>query len=207
MARMVGRVRMFRPDVSHSHVTSWLNDRLRQCLDSRTYWADLLVHGIISVPDAYSTGTIAATTGSTTVTGTSTLWPVDDRVDTTVAEAVDEIGYVEVTPASMDNITADTLLYVDADMAPETVAVVMVTPSTFTAKFTMAHAAGFSVTSSSLAGRQLKVGNSHPIFTIRSVQTASSMTLDMPWGGPAISGSSPLAPVRLTNGPSARTAV
>lgn len=190
---MTGRVKSFRPNLSAQLVRGWINDRIRQVLDSRTYWSDLITRGILSVPNAYNTGTVTSTTGSTTITGTATAWPVSDVVNTTIPAAVSEIGYSEVTPASMAGITADTMLYVDAAGTPETVAVVTVTATTFTAKFLFTHLAGATITSSSLSNRQLKIagssGGNFPVFNVRSVQSTTQLTIDLPWGSTGLTAS------------------
>jgi hypothetical protein len=179
---------MFRPNMSSLQIAAFINDRIRQCMDVRPYWADLITPGILAIPDAYTTGTVSFTQSSKTVVGTGTAWPVSDLVNTTIPATVDSIGYVEVTPASMNNITPDSYLYIDAAGDPETVAVVEVTGTTFTAKFTKFHAAGSTVTASSLSTRQLRIGTSFPIFTVASVQTTTQLTMTIAWGGASLSG-------------------
>lgn len=175
-----------RPGVSALQVQGWINDRIRQALDARTYWSDLLTHSVISVPGFYNTGTVNVTVGSAIVTGTGTAWPVNDVVNTTAAAGVPEIGYVEITPVSMTGIAVDTYLYVDATGSPETVAVVEVSSTTFIAKFATTHAAGCTLTTSSLAGMQFRLGNGTPIFTVISVQDATDLTLDLNWGNSSL---------------------
>lgn len=185
---MVGRVLGIKPNASQSEVVNALNARIRQVINGRIYWSDLLARRIISIPNPYTTGTISTTTGSQIVTGTSTAWPVSDVVNTTVALGVQDLGYQEITPASMANIKVDTLLYCDSTgPLPETVAVVEVTPTTFIAQFQNPHNAGFTITSSSLAGLQLNYGSGYPIFTVLSIQSPTQLQMDNPWGGPALS--------------------
>ncbi len=186
---MIGRVRSQRPGVSASLVGTWLNERIRTALDMRTYWADLLTHGVLSIPNFYSTGTVNVTLGSNIVTGIATAWPVNDLVNTTVAAGIPEIGYLEVTPVSMANINVDTYLYVDAAGTPETVAVIGVTPSTFTAQFQFVHAAACTLTTSSLAGMQFRLDESSPIFTATSFQSPTQLTTDIPWGNSSVANS------------------
>ena len=183
---LTGRVASIRPNLSEITIQQFINDRIRQVLDSRTYWSDLLSHGVLSVPNFYKTGTVNMTVNSPLVTGTGTAWPINDVVNTTVAAGIADIGYVEVTPVSMIGIAVDTYLYVDAAGTPETVAVIEVTPSTFIAKFAGTHAAGCTLTSSSLTGMQFRLGNGTPIFTVASVQDATDLTLDMPWGNASV---------------------
>lgn len=187
----------FRPGVDRNLVQGWLNDRVRQALDSRTYWADLLSHGVLPIPNFYNSGTVNVTTGSTIVTGgipdtngNTTSWPINDKVNTTVAAGINEIGYVTVQPVSMQSIQPDTFLYVDAAGTPETVAVVRTTATTFTAQFRYVHATlGTTLTSSSLTGQQFRLDESNPIFTVTSVQNANQLTLDLPWGNAAVTNS------------------
>ncbi len=187
---LTGRVMSFRPNVDRNLVKGWVNDRVRQALDSRTYWSDLLSHGVISIPNFYNQGTVNVETGSNIVTGgipdtngNTTEWPVNDVVNTTVTAGITEIGYVTVTPVSMAGINIDTYLYVDAAGTPETVVVVQTTPTTFTAQFQTMHAAPTTLTSSSLAGRQFRISEASPIYTVISIQNANQLTINIPWGG------------------------
>lgn len=174
----------FRPGVDRNLVQGWLNDRVRQALDSRTYWSDLLSHGVLSIPNFYNTGNVTVNTGSKVVVGDGTnAWPVNDKVNTTVVAGINEIGYVVVTPLSMQNIATDTYLYVDAAGTPETVVVVRTTATTFTAQFQFVHTApNTTLTSSSLSGMQFRTDESSPVFTVTSVQSSTMLTLDLPWG-------------------------
>lgn len=193
-----GRVLRARPNIDPILVRDFLNDRLRQLLDSRTMWADLLTPGILSFPaptvtqyDANSNpiDTVALTYGSDVVAGTGTTWPVSDVSNTTLSAGVTEIGYVEATPAAMTGITANSFLYVDsAGTDPEVVPVVEVTPTTFIAKFAYTHSAGATITQSSLANLQLKLNASYPVFTVAAVTATDSLILTLPWGGPSITG-------------------
>lgn len=181
-----GRVITARPGVTPDFVTNALNDRLRQILDRRTFWADLMKFGILSFPDPYTTGTISTATGDATVTGSGTAWPVNDVVNTTITEAVTDYGYCEVTPASMAGITANSILYVDASGTPEIVPVVQVNRTTIIGNFTKQHNAGATATQSSLANQQLRLSQSYPIFTVAAVTSATSLEVTVPWGGPAL---------------------
>ncbi len=190
LADMVGRVRMFRSNVSEVNIIGWLNDRVRQAIDRRPYWADLLRPGVLSVPSAYNTGTVSAATGSEIVTGVATAWPVNDVINTTIIEAVIDYGYVEVTPVLMTGMAVGQTLYVDTGASAEAVQVIEVKRATIVAKFTKSHTAGTTATSSSLVGRQFRFGSGAPIFTIRSVHSATELELTTPWGGDVLTGSS-----------------
>lgn len=183
-----GRVISARPGVQADFVTNALNDRIRQILDHRTFWADLLKFGNLSFPDPYTTGTISFTTGSKVVTGVDTNWPVNDVVDTILPDGVTEFGYTEVTPASMAGITENSMLYVDAGGDPEIVPVVELTRTTCICKFQKTHDPDCTVTQSSLANRQLKLSQSYPVFTVAAVTAAGLLEMNLAWGGPALSG-------------------
>jgi hypothetical protein len=161
--------------------TTFLNARIRRAIDGRPFWSDLLKRDVVAIPDAFTTGTVAVTNGSKTVAGTATAWPITDRVNTTIPSGVSEIGYVKVTPASMANITDDTLLYMDAAGTPEAVAVVETQRDSFIAKFLYPHNLACTVTASTLAGRQFRVGDAAPIFTVRAIHTATELEIDYPW--------------------------
>lgn len=188
LATMVARVLQAKPNAQQSEVVRQINARIRQVIDSRIYWSDLVTTRVIGFPAPYATGTVSTTYNSTTVTGSATAWPISDVVNTTSSTAVNDIGYTQITPASMTGIAVDTLLYCDSGGSnPETVAVVQVTPTTFWAQFQFTHSASFTMTSSSLAGQQLDVGETYPVFTVMSVQTATSLTVDQPFGATGIS--------------------
>jgi hypothetical protein len=181
-----GRVANARPGLTPEFITNAINDRLRQVLDHRTFWSDLLTFGILSIPAPYSTGTVSMATGSKVVTGADTAWPVADLVNTTIPDGVEEFGYVEVIPASMAGITENSLLLVDAAGDAEVVPVVEVRRVSFMAKFAKTHAAGCTVTQSSLANRQFRISGSYPVFTVAAVLSPTSLQLTLPWGGTAL---------------------
>ncbi len=185
LGSLVGRVSNFRPGASSVDIRDWINDRIRQVLGARTYWTDLITSKVIGVPEQYTTGTVSVASGSRVVNGTATAWPVADLVNTTIPDAIQDIGYVEVTPASMQNITEDSLLYVDAAGTPETVPVVEVKRESFVGQFAYPHAAGVTVTQSSLAGRQFRLSVSDPVFTVRNVISETVLELTEPWMGAA----------------------
>lgn len=188
---MVGRIRNFRPSVSEPQVTGWINDRIRQAIDRRTFWSDLLAAGVISLPDAFDDGTVSLTTGSAIVTGVTTGWPVSDVVNATFTSDILDYGYAEATPDDMTGMEVGRYLYVDAAETPpipETVPIIEVRRATIIAKFLQAHAATATVTASSLAGLQFRVGRGYPTFTVKSVHADDELELDLPWGGPALTG-------------------
>jgi hypothetical protein len=185
---MVSRVLQAKPNAQQSEVVRSLNARIRAAINSRIYWSDLLSKRIISIPDAYTTGTVTFNPGSTMVAGIGTGFPISDQVNTGPQAGVglQDIGYQEITPLDMTGIAVDTLLLVDAAGRPETVAVVETTPVSFWAKFQFPHDPNFTITSSSLAGLQIYAGSNYPIFTVKSVRDASTLEIDNPWGGPQL---------------------
>lgn len=187
---LVGAVRQYRPDMGQVAVEKLIQDRVRQVIDSKIYWADLLQRGVLRIPAAYTTGTISLTPGSATVDGVANDWPVADVVNTTLDVAIEELGYVRATPHSMANISADRLLLLDLGTAnQEVVAVISTEAGTFEASFAYPHAAGCSVTCSSLAGRQFRRDVTDPIFTVQGVTATTQLLIDQPWGGAAVAGS------------------
>ena len=182
-----GRVMAARPNISADFVNAALNDRLRQILDHRTFWSDLLKFGILSFPDPYTTGTVSVNTASNIVVGDgSCAWPVADVVNTTLPDGVPEFGYVEVTPASMVGITANSMLYVDAAGTPEAVPVVEVNRTSVIANFANQHNSGCTITQSSLTNQQFRLTQSYPVFTVFAVVDPNTLIVNLPWGGPSL---------------------
>lgn len=189
LASMTGRVRQVKPNAQVTQIRGAINDRIRYIIDSQVFWADLLASSVLSMPDAYIAGTVALTNGSKTVTGSGTAWPVTDVTNTTIAAGVPEFGVATVAPVAMTGIQVDSFLYIDAGTAPEAVAVLEVGRTTFKANFQKRHAANCTVTQSRLAGQQLAMGATEPIYTIRAVHSATELEIDQQWGITAMSGS------------------
>lgn len=183
---MRGHIRRVRPGIDPNTVRDFLNQQVRSVLDRKAIWAGLIRRGVISIPSAYTTGTVAFTSGSDVVTGTDTAWAVSDVVNTTVAAAVTEVGLQWVTPASMAGIDVDSALYVDGAGTPEVVTVVAIQATRFLADFRQAHSASFTLTASSLTGRQLRVSNQYPIYTVKAITSTTGMILDMAWAGTSL---------------------
>lgn len=183
LATMQGHVRRFKQSAGSDLIRDWLNFRMRQVLDKRPFWAGTLTRTVLSVPDAYQTGQITLTNGSTQVTGNATSWPVNDLVSTTIAEGIKEPGDQFVVPVSTTNIDDNVVLYVDPAGTPEIVPVQQVKGSAFLGRFQFTHPANCVVVASSLAGRQLRMGQRNPMLTVRAITSATSMTLDQKWAG------------------------
>lgn len=186
-----GSLQLIRPGLDSALADRLINYRMRQILDARPYWSAMIGRGVLGIPQAYTTGTISLTQGSNLVTGVGNAWPVSDVVNTTTTSAITNIGYQLVAPASMTGITTDTLLYVDANGPnPEVVPVLEVSPQNFRANFQFPHDTGSTLTASSLAYRQLKVGFQFPIYTVTAVIDATDLLLDQPWAGAALAATS-----------------
>lgn len=180
---MASQVQSYKSNSSRTQIEKDINARVRALLDWRPFWSALLTRAVISIPNAYTTGGVTLTTNSKSVTGTGTAWPVNDVVNTTVPGGLRGIGFQELTPASMDGISVDRNLYIDDGVFSETVAVVQTTNSTFTAQYQFQHNAGFTLTSSSLAGLQLLTGSQTPVYTLLAVTSTTGGLIDMPFGG------------------------
>ena len=195
-----------RPGLTADIAKDMLIDRLRQIQDNRTFWADLLTPGILAFPAPYGPGynfngnagggSVALSPGSPLVAGTGTFWPTNDVVNTNLPAGVSEFGYVEVYPASMAGITTQSMLYVDAaGPNPEIVSVVQVGRTSFVAKFQYTHNPTCTVTQSSLANLQFRVGESYPVMTVGAVTSLATdgsgngtIQLTLPWGALAYTG-------------------
>lgn len=180
---MVGHVRAQKPNADPNLIRDYINQAIRHTLDLKVCWAGTLRQGFIQVPAAYTTGTLALTAGSATATGTNTAWPVNDKVGTTVTAAVSETGLQWVTPGSMTGIDVDTMLYVDAAGNAEILPVLEVGTSKIRMDFKKTHSGSFTLTASSLAGRQIRLGMNHPTYSIRAVASATSLILEQEWAG------------------------
>ena len=178
---MVGRVLAIKPNLPPTLATNYINDCIRMALDRRVQWSGLVKHNSLYVPPSVTDGTIDLTQNSDTITISGTTWPVDDMVNTTAAAAISRPGLQTVVPASMDNITVDTLLYVDAGGTPEVVAVKSVTSTSFLADFRYAHSSSYTITSSSYSNRQLKFGATYPIYNVQAVTSATTAKIDIKW--------------------------
>lgn len=169
---------LYEPSVAKRRI----NDHLRDLI-SRRPWSGTTKRGILDIPDAYTTGTVSVSNNTSTVTGSSTVWPTNDKVNTTLSAAVIEENYQEATPDSMNGISPGVWLLLDpTGPNEEAVFVIATTGTTFTAKFTSAHLAGETVARSSLAGQQIKVAYANSlIYTVIGVPSATSILIDLPW--------------------------
>lgn len=187
LGELVGRCRALKPNMPATLLQDFANDRVRTILDRQPMWSGLWQETIMYVPEPYLTGGVSLTQGSKHITGTDTVWPVSDVVDTTIPNGIIRTGYQAVIPASMDGITADSYLYVDAEGTPEIVHVIEVRANSFIATFEQFHNAGCTVTASSFAGRQLRLGNTFPVFTIEAVVSETELITDLAWKASDIS--------------------
>lgn len=184
---MSGQVKSYKPNTKATQVQRDLNAAVRATLDFRTSWSALITRATINIPNAYATGGITTVANSPNIIGVGTSWPYNDVVNTTMVNGNRTTGYVEITPASMNGIVQDTLLFVNDGGYSEAVAVVDVSNSTFTAVFQYPHNNGTSLTCSSLAGLQLQFNPQTPIFTLLGVSSATGSNntgiIDNPFAG------------------------
>jgi hypothetical protein len=187
---MQSRIMQQRPGIDRNLVQALLNERMRQALDRKPNWSGLLKPVVLSIPTAYTVGTISVTTGSSNVTGSATDWPVHDVIDTTITEQIKAPGTYWVTPTSMAGFTQDSVLYVDAGGTPEIVPVLDTLNGHVQCPFAYAHSAGATATMSSLANLQLRLNSINPVFSVVAITSRTTLVLDNPWGQASSSGMS-----------------
>ena len=188
---MQSRIALQRPGIDRNLVIAFLNERLRQVIDRKTNWSGLLVRTTLSFPAAYSVGTINLVNGSNIVTGVGTAWPVADAVNTTITEEVRQPGTAWVTPASLAGITKDRLLYADgAGPNPEVVPVIDMIAGRVLIPFSYPHAAGITITASSLTGLQLRTNSINPTYTVNAVTSTTNLVMDNAWSQVTATGNS-----------------
>jgi hypothetical protein len=124
--------------------------------------------------------------GSDAVTGTATLWPVDDLVSTTLSQPITMINeYQDVFPASMVGIAAGDWIVLDqAGANIEFLLVISVGATSFKAKPAKTHLAAETITKSSLSRRQFRIGTTTSFYGIIGVYNdgALKLKLDLVWG-------------------------
>lgn len=191
------------PGLDPSLINTFINFRMRQVIDARPYWSGLITRGILNIPNSQSVSSATMTQGSNQITAVGTTWPVSDVVNTVLNTAITNPGYQRANPASMNNITADTLLYVDAaGTNPEVVPVLEVFPGSFFATFQYTHAAGATVTVSSLAYQQFVVGFQYPpIYSITAVLNGTTLLLNQPWAGATLTSAATILQMLYTFAP------
>ena len=186
-----GQVSRMRRGVPPSLLDEFIRQRIRYCMDARTYWCDLVVRGAMAVPNAYTTGTVSVNPGSPLIVGDGTnAFPVSDLVNTVIPGGIFETGNQEVFPASMSGITDNSVLLVDYAGTQEVVAVNRTGPTSFWAVFSQPHNQNATITQSSLAGRQFRMGAESPILDVLAVQDPDTLIVSQPWGGVSNSGQS-----------------
>ena len=187
---MRGRVREIAPSRSKEMIDGFLNRAVRNCVDSHN-WADLLKTGIITIPQNFTAGTVNLTPGSNQVVGVGTGWPVNDALNTVLAQAVNEVpAYVQVFPGAgaMNVIKPGMYLLLDQETpaSTEIITVTSVGPTSFYAYCQYPHAAGVSLQKSSLANMQFQ-GPDY-VYTVQAVLTPTLLQIDMPYGNVAQTG-------------------
>lgn len=183
---MRGRLKEIKANASKEGCDQSLNAAIQNVVDGRR-WADLLRLDNVVITNPYTTGTVTPTAGSAIIAGTATAWPVNDLIATTFGAVSYDIGRVEMAPASMASIVQGQYLLLDAGTGSEEIVVVdSTTSSTFFAQVRYAHAVGATIWASSFAGLQFWCMNH--VRTVKVVHSATSLELDMRWGGPPFAG-------------------
>jgi hypothetical protein len=174
------------PQLAHRRI----NNQLRSVI-ARRNWSGITKYAILEIPDSYSTGTVDLTNGSKVVDGTGTSWDVSTVVNTTLSAAIDELGVVDITPVAMTGIRAGQWVLIDGGNAGEEVVFVIETSATkFRAEVTATHAGGVTVQVSTLAGRQLRIDNDNPFYTVTAVSSTTRALLDKEWKNATTTGES-----------------
>lgn len=181
---MRGEVSSWNPDFPVWMCDQSINNRLRAILDRRI-WSGLLVKDQLVIPDQYTTGTVTVTRDSATVTGVSTAWPTNDKVNTTLSVAITETGVVQdITPAAMTNInTGDWVTIAGNTGTEEQLLVLSTTSTTFKTKPAAVQSAAVTIWKSSLVRQQFRVNETAPWYTVKGVSTSTSLKLNETWGG------------------------
>lgn len=191
LRQMVDHILSYNPDCPVQLAKRRINTKLRQVQDRRM-WGGLLVRGEISIPAAYTTGTVSVVRESRYVSGTDTSWPYNDVVDTILSQAIAEVEtYQKIYLDSLDGIEeGDYLLIDDGQSNQEVLLVHDVTSSYILAKPELTHDSGATVFKSSLVRRQFRLGTTRPFYTIRAVTSDQKLILDLPWAHSSASNSS-----------------
>lgn len=181
LGELTGRVLSVKPNLPPTMAQDFINDAIRVICDRKQDWTGLFVERDLYVPPIYSTGNVTMTQGSDHVTGTGTAWDVSTTVNTNIPAGISRTGYQACVPASMTGITVDTMLYVTDGSSTEIVYVKSTTSTSFTATFNQFFNPGATVTVSNLAGRQLKLGYTYPVYTVMAVVSPTELIIDNPW--------------------------
>lgn len=73
--QMLGEVSQWNPDAPIEMVKRWIANNYRKVVDHKN-WSGMLVSGQVTVPTAYTTGSVTIATGSNMVQGTDTGWGI-----------------------------------------------------------------------------------------------------------------------------------
>jgi len=166
-------------------VDGFINRRITNVIDTRV-WSDTMKMGMIVLPNAYTTGTVAVAQGSNQIIGTGTNWPVNDVINTTSTVVITDVpGYVEITPGAgyLSKVHVGIPLLLDQGNASitEIVTPIAVGPTSFKAYCQYAHDTTATLQMSRLAGQQFQA-NSY-IYTVQAVLSDTLMQVDFPYGG------------------------
>lgn len=179
-----GRTREIKPNCSPAQADGFINRRIRNALDSRT-WSDTVKIGMIIIPNGVNDGTVNLTPGMTTVVGNGTSWPINDAVNGSLSVAISQApGFADITPSPgvIGSIQVGSLLLIDAgSSAQEVIAVRSIGPTMFSAYCQFNHNSGATLVASSYAGRQF--ATDAYVYTIQAVLASNQLLIDFPYGG------------------------
>jgi hypothetical protein len=180
--QMIDHILSFNPNIPSQLVKRRINTHFREIQNLRT-WAGLMTRGEFRIPAAYTTGTIAANPGSDVITGTATLWPYNDSVNTTLANAITVVNELQdVTPTAMTGIElGDWLLIGEGTANEEWLLVSALTATTFQCKPAHVHTALEVITKSSYAERAIRVGFRKNMYPIIGITSDQRMKIDNPY--------------------------
>jgi hypothetical protein len=167
-----------------------INDSLRMIM-ARRAWSGLVKYNILPVPNTYTAGLVTVTPLSSVVTGTNTVWPFNDVVDTTLLEGTITTGVIDLKPVSMSGIAPGRWLVLDGRNAGEEAVFVIsvdLNSSSFRARTTLTHSAGVQVGGSSMAGRQFRINALTPFVTCTGFTSDTRMLINVPWPYAALTG-------------------
>lgn len=180
--QLVSRIIMQRPGADPALALLWLNESMRSMLNKRN-WSGTRKEVICYFPQAYTTGTISVTTGSTLVTGSGTGWPVNDVVNTTITEMVQSPFEQWVCLASMQGVTRNTILLIESGGPNQEICPVLdLLGNRVKCNFQYTHSAGTSAMAGSLNGLQIRPsGYTIPVFSVMAVTSPTTLVMLEPW--------------------------
>lgn len=190
LASLRARIRHYRPDLSAAVIDRLINDRVREVIDSRLYWTDLLRSKTVCTAGEVSAGTVTLSRGAQVVSGDGTSWPVSDIYSGQVVEDVAGEGYLRITvePEPDPDALMGRWAVIGTGADQEICPVVSVDGSRMVVKSRKPKTTGQAVLVSSLSGRRFRAATSYGWHVVMAVTSPSELHLCNPWTGPSGSG-------------------